>query len=147
MEDNKKNIAITDAEIINALLGKINLCKELNMWGAEISREQLNEILDLIKRKDAEIERLQGCVKSEDEVRKIMKSQMTPMIQEITKEQIDKAFALGKVNGFIEFAERIKEKAFVHEIPFEANEDKFIKLVAVEDIYNLVKEMAGENNA
>lgn len=43
-----------------------------------------------------------------------------------------------------EFAERLKEKAFTHERPFEANEDKFIKFVAVESIDNLVKEMVGE---
>ena len=38
----------------------------------------------------------------------------------------------------------MKEKAFTHERPFEANEHKYIKLVAVKDIDNLVKEMVGD---
>ena len=52
-----------------------------------------------------------------------------------------------KAEAIKKFAEKLKEKAFTHEIPFEANEDKFIKLVAVEEIDNLVKEMVGGNNA
>lgn len=55
---------MTDNEIIKALIGKINLCKELNSWGAEISLKQLNEILDLIKRQQAENEELLHSVKS-----------------------------------------------------------------------------------
>jgi chromosome segregation ATPase len=56
----------------------------------------------------AEIERLNSCVKSEDEVRAIMKAQMTPMVKEITNEQIDLANKLGKISGILEFAERLK---------------------------------------
>lgn len=47
-------------------------------------------------------------------------------------------------NKVREFAERLKEAAFIHESPFEANEDKFIKLVTTKDIDNLLKEMVGD---
>lgn len=62
---------------------------------------------DLINRQNAEIERLNGCVKSEDEVRKIMKSQMTSVIREITNEQIDFAVNLSKAEAIKDFAEII----------------------------------------
>ena len=59
---------------------------------------------DFIKSQKAEIERLNNCVKSEDEIRAIMKDQMTPMVREIVNEQIDKAIKLTR----IEFAEKVK---------------------------------------
>lgn len=43
-----------------------------------------------------------------------------------------------------EYAERLKEKVFIQENPFEANEHKFVKLIAAEEIDNIVKEMVGE---
>ena len=49
---------MTVNDIINALIGKINLCKELNDWCTEISLSQLEDILDLINRQKAEIDRL-----------------------------------------------------------------------------------------
>lgn len=49
---------MTVNDIINVLIGKINLCKELDDWCAEISLSQLKDILDLINRQKAEIERL-----------------------------------------------------------------------------------------
>ena len=54
----------------------------------------------------AEIERLNSCVKSEDEIRAIMKEQMSPMVREIVNEQIDTAIKLAR----IEFAERLKQE-------------------------------------
>ena len=68
------------------------------------------DINNIINRQKAEIERLNGCVKSEDEVRKIIKSQMESMVQKSIKEQIDKAFHIGKIDGAMDFAETLKEK-------------------------------------
>ena len=80
----------------------------------EVSRAitMREKTLQIVEKQNAEIKRLQGCVKSEDEVREIMKSQMLPMVKETAREQIDKAFALGKVDGIIEFAERIEREDF-----------------------------------
>lgn len=50
---------MADNEIIKALIGKIHLCEEIDEWGAEISLKQLNEILDLINRKQSDIEQLE----------------------------------------------------------------------------------------
>ena len=71
----------------------------------------LQGTLSLISRQKAEIERLSKCVKTEDEVREIMRSQMTPMVKEITAEQIDRAHWLGKIEGITDFVARLKEKA------------------------------------
>lgn len=65
---------MNDKEIINALIGKINLCKELDSWGTELCLEQLSKILDLINRKQAEIERLVDALcKKEDMTQLIAK--------------------------------------------------------------------------
>lgn len=128
MEDNKKNTAITDAEIINALLGKINLCKELNMWGAEISREQLNEILDLFKRKDAEIKRLNKKAEKvfESTINKVLSMKGHYVIVD---------------NKFVE-CEMMEDLEYLFGMEFcEFNDDY------EENLNNLLKELAGEYNA
>lgn len=66
--------------------------------------------LDIINSQRAEIERLRACVKSEDEVRAIMKSQMMPMVSEIVNEQFDVAVKLAKAEAIKEFAELVKRK-------------------------------------
>ena len=43
-----------------------------------------------------------------------------------------------------EFAERLKEKAYIFESGFEANEDRIVKVVTLKDIDNLLKEMVGD---
>lgn len=85
-------------------------------------------VLDLIERQQAEIERLNSCVKSEDEIRAIMKDQMSPMVKEIVNEQIDSAIKLSRIY----FAERLKER--MH--------DRFLWR---NDIDNLLKEMEKEH--
>lgn len=86
-----------------------------NKYGSETDAENIrllkeNENLtsDLTSAK-AKIERLEGCVKSEEEVRGIMKSQMTPTIQELIKEQIDRATKIGELKGIVDFTERLCE--------------------------------------
>ena len=77
--------------------------------------ETITDALDLINRQQAEIERLNSCVKSEDEIRAIMKSQMTPMVKEITNEQIDIATKLARFNAILEFAERFISLIHTHQ--------------------------------
>ena len=84
-----------------------------------------------INRQKAEIERLNSCVKSEDEIRAIMKDQMTPMVREIVNEQIDAAVKLGRK----EFAEILKERNKV----YCTNSELLKEMNFVID--NLVKEM------
>ena len=101
-------------------------------------KDAINNALDLINRQQAEIERLNSCVKSEDEVRAIMKAQMEPMVKEITNEQIDLANKLGRIDGILKFAEKLKDD-MVPNI-----DDFYIESFVEEYIDNLVKEMVGE---
>lgn len=115
---------IIDNEIINALIGKIHLCEEFDEWGAEISLTQLNEILNLIIRKQSEIEQLE------------IENQSLRMATNSYKLHYNEA----KAEAVKEFAERLKEKKFELN---DQNEDIFYA-VEVSDIDNLVKELEGE---
>ena len=99
------------------------------------SRETEKEVEGL----QAEIERLNSCVKSEDEVRAIMKAQMEPMVKEITNEQIDLANKLGRIDGILKFAEMLKDD-MVPNI-----DDFYIESFVEEYIDNLVKELEQES--
>ena len=91
--------------------------------------------LDLINRQQAEIERLNDCVNSEDEIRAIMKSQMAPMVKEIVNEQIDVAMKVARAEAIKDFAERLK-KDFGHGV---------LGMDSVSAIIdNLVQEMVGD---
>lgn len=46
-----------------------------------------------------------------------------------------------KSEAIREFAEKLKEKAYIFENGFEANEDRMVKVVTLKDIDNLLKEM------
>ena len=99
---------MTDHDIIKALecccaSGKCSECP-FDTGSVSCIKKTMSHSLDLIKRQKAEIERLNSCVKSEDEVRAIMEDQMLPMVCEIVNEQIDAAVKLGRK----EFAERLK---------------------------------------
>lgn len=105
----------TDEEVIEAL--KIHYALDVPCYGrcqyAEEERcgsKMARDALDLINRQKAEIERLNKCVKTEDEVREIMRSQMTPMVKEITAEQVDHAHNLGKIEGAIDFATMLRQR-------------------------------------
>lgn len=58
------------------------------------------------------------------------------------KHQIDKSEI--KSEAIKEFAERLKEKAYIFESGFEVNEDRIVKVVTLKDIDNLLKEMIGD---
>lgn len=120
----------TDDEVIKALecctkAGMIN-CRacpyeaSCNMGESKMQAHALA----LINRQKAEIERLNGCVKTEEEVRTIAKA------------VIDVGVAIAKAEAIKEFAERLKEKAEYFE-----DEDYYFYYVTPEDIDNLVKEM------
>lgn len=91
-----------------------------------------------IAEQQAEIERLNGCVKSEDEVRAIMKSQMTPMVNEIVNEQFDKAVKLAKAEAINEFAEKFYSM-------IDGFEDyDTLHIYEIKDRIDLVKEKIGD---
>lgn len=83
----------------------------------------------------AEIKRLNSCVKSEDEVRAIMKSQMTPMVKELVNEQFDVAVELARADAIKELAGKIADVFCSHD-----KGDAYVREV----VYNLVKEMVGK---
>lgn len=129
-------------------------CEHLHKWCANLSsnKNEKNDcpefiptiptkrakaVLDLINRYQTEIERLNGCVKSEDEIRAIMKSQMTPMVNEIVNEQFDIAVKLARAEAIKDFAERLTDKAEL--VRVNAFRSKW--MISDEDIDNLVKQM------
>lgn len=103
------------------------------------------DALDLINRQEqenenlkAEVERLKGCVKTEDEVKEIAKRAMEPLVIEITREQIDIAVKLAKAEAYKEFAERLNEIAT--QGFWEA-----YAYVGTDQINNLLKELVGDS--
>ena len=100
----------------------------------------ISHTINFINSKNAEIERLRACVKSEDEVRAIMKSQMMPMVSEIVNEQFDVAVKLAKAKAIKEFAERLSSD-------FSLSGGYFTLGTVHYKIDNLVKEMVGDDNA
>ena len=138
----------TDEEIISnfthCLTSTTDDCKPCSFYGVVCDRtlqgkiKTLRIVADLLNRQQAEIERLNSCVKSEDEVRAIVKAQMEPMVKEITNEQIDLANKLGRIDGILKFAEMLKDD-MVPNI-----DDFYIESFVEEYIDNHVKEMVGE---
>lgn len=132
---------MTDNEIIKALECcneiKISNCDECPLLYDECSKYDLYKLaLDLINRQRAEIDRLNGCVKSEDEVRAIMKSQMTPMVNEIVNEQFDKAVKLAKAEAIKELVKRLKDRV--------VKKYAYTDVRIFNEIDNLVNEMVGD---
>lgn len=91
----------------------------------------------------AEIKRLNSCVKSEDEVRAIMKSQMTPMVKEIVNEQFDVAVKLARAEAIKEFIEKLKDLSYDSDL-YDRN-GRWVKAVTVKEIDETYKEMMGED--
>ena len=72
----------------------------------ELELMYISEAINLINSYEKEIERLQSCVKSEDEVRRIMKSCMGDVVKDTVNEQIDNAHRIGQVYAIQEFERR-----------------------------------------
>ena len=102
----------------------------------ESLRIELNSYKIKCQEQDEEIKRLNSCVKSEDEVRTIMKSQMSPMINEIVNEQIDKAVELAVIKEIIDFGDSLKKEALI---------DNGFEVLQAGTIDNLVKQRVGVN--
>ena len=116
---------MTDKEIINRLTELAEFCRKCGNLTKE--NDVLNNALELINRQQAEIERLNSCVKSEDEVRAIANATIQAGIKIIKAEAIK------------EFAERLKESN-------HGTLSYCTGWVDFDDIDNLVKEMVGEEN-
>lgn len=135
---------MNDSEIIKALecCTVHKYCDNCPFLRKKECRYLLDFALDLINRQKAEIERLNGCVKSEEEVRAIMKSQMKPMVNEIINEQFDVAVKLARAEAIKEFAERLKAKEAIH---FCKCGEAFVYTdLFNSEIDDLVKESVGE---
>ena len=116
-----KSCPLTNEECCSVKLAK-NVLDLIERQKAEIERlttlaelgnmrsNDYRAMRDKLKAANAEIERLNGCVKSEDEVRAIMKSQMESVVKEIAEEQIDIAVKLAKAKAVKEFAELLYKR-------------------------------------
>lgn len=101
---------MTDNEIIKALSERTHSGKWIGKGFLDKTDYLLlTNALYLINRQQAEIERLNGCVKSEGENRAIMKAQMEPMIKEATNEMFDRAVKVARADAVIDFAESFKK--------------------------------------
>ena len=125
---------MTDKDIIKALeccIKETSDCDHCPLFipaDADCFNISKSGALDIIYRLQAENDRLNSCVKSEDEVRAIMKAQMEPMVKEITNEQIDIAVKLARVDATLEFANKLLN---------EIDDYHYV-------INRIVKEMVGE---
>lgn len=105
----------------------------------------LDDRIERIKELEAEVERLNHCVKTEDEVRAIMKTQMSSVVREVTAEQFDTATKIAKTAAIREFAERLKEESEVYcSAPNGASET--VLAVSCDDIDAIVKEMTEDTD-
>ena len=105
---------MTDNKIIRALECCTNThlytCDDCPFYqNCQGDEDVLRYALDLIHRQQAEVERLNGCVKSEGEIRAIMIAQMEPMIKEATSEMFDRAVKVARADAVIDFAESFKK--------------------------------------
>lgn len=119
-------------EALNNILGADNA-----YFRGDKDVDAIVELISIANRQQAEIERLNSCVKSEDEIRAIMKTQMTPMVKEIVDKQFDIAVKLARAEAIKEFAEKLADVFYSHD-----KGDTYVREV----VYNLVKEMVGEQN-
>ena len=96
-----------DTEMFNQVVDLINHLqeeKETLINGQETLQKYIAE-------QKVENERLKSCVKTEKEVREIAKRTMEPLVKEITREQIDIAVKLAKIEAYKECIEKVKEKS------------------------------------
>ena len=134
MKDNKNNASFTDAEIIKALECCSHEAYDCDACPLNLKEEELCFIevrkyaLDLIKRKDAEIERLNKKAEKvfEATINKVLSMKGHYVIVD---------------NKFVE-CEMMEDLEFLFGMEFcEFNDDY------EENLDNLLKELAGENNA
>ena len=122
---------MTDKEIIKALECCVDWCGNVSCWDCPLKNtgcihfDKLKETLDLINRQQAEIERLTA--------------ERDAMHQDvIAAEEYAWQCKTAKAEAYKEFADRLKENSIA---TFSWN-----GVVLVEEIDNLLKEMAGDND-
>lgn len=138
---------MTDNDIFQALIGKINLCKELNAWGTEISLTQLKDIRDLIDRKNAEIKRLKKELEETQEKLEALLCEATggklskhSYTAEVMTTQAHEHLLKCCAEEIKEFAEMLKE--YLDDF-YHTEEDGLLDTAELID--NLVKERVGES--
>lgn len=128
----------------DVIVAKQNYDHIKELWEKEkAGREKLrNTYTDLVKRYQmlkAENERLQGCIKSEDEVREIMESQMGDVIgkamEEVIKEKFEETIKLGRTESALEL---------FHWLIDLFPEDKNVTTISKFTVKQKYKEMMGE---
>ena len=157
---------MTDNEIIKALKcckSSVASCEEcpMHVEGVICHGYELNrKALDLIKRQRAEIDRLKDeASKARRKALLEAKSKfaghsdyhgdtiLCKLICMAEGKEVEIAKPLDKSEikseTIKEFAERLKEKAYIFENGFEANEDRMVKVVTLKDIDNLLKKNGG----
>lgn len=138
---------MTDEEIIKALecckVARLNQdCLDLKCpfsteYGCNIDEEDLrNEALDLINRKDAEIERLKKILENRGEICKVCEGKYTEKIKH------------AKAKAIKEFAEKLTDRICENVNRSLDNPDgnNYYPIDVYRDIDNLVKEMVGVDN-
>lgn len=132
---------MTDNEIIKALEGAILNSKRYDskVWPIEVYK--LENVIDLITRQQAEIERLKKTeIEIDDFCRRLCRMRMLNGNAIASYEDLQNYIQEEKSEAVKEFAERLKKKSF----PFDIESD--IEVVLIKDVYNIVKEMDGEKN-
>ena len=142
---------MTDKEAINALLNEITFSVRCKSVYATINVNLLNRVLAVACRKQAELETLkaheekehQYCknvcepkYKAEIERLQIEKEKLRCVIEDLSNNTEH-----AKAEAIKEFAEKLKENAHTVDDDYSPNGE--ITYVEVDDIDNLVKEMAG----
>ena len=101
---------------------------------------EIKRLKEEVERLQAENERLKTCVKTEKEVREIAKRAMEPLVKEITREQIDIAVKLAKIEAYKECIEKVKEHSNKMELVCSGALVKTEYTITKKDLDNLLKE-------
>lgn len=127
MSDNK-GIGLTDNDVVKALEFVARYCKD---GYNDIRVDQLLlSTIDLIKRQQAEIERLKGYNENLQTANVALSNEILDIKSEAIKE----------------FAAKLKESAHDLDISFGYGTPPYCKVVSVGEIDNLVKEMTEDEN-
>lgn len=150
---------MTDSDILEALEGQILVSDTVGVdYCNGVPKRFFVNILDLINRQKAEIERLQKEVnlvsiqfqdiqeRQEESQSEIDKLNKVYQANQQLINALNKSYFLAKAEAIQEFAERLKDHSRKMQSS-DFSEDFRDAAVLVEDIDKLVKEMEGENNA
>lgn len=118
---------MTDSELVKALENSINTYNEKGVY---VDTENLQQqVLDLIKRQRAEIERLEKARQRQDYLSCNLRGQKYELMNRIS---------VVKNEAYKEFAERLKSYLLL-------NKKGEMSVISFENVDNLLKEMVGED--